>query len=126
MNPPYNKNKCVICGTEGKMQYQSPPICSSSCFTKNFWQEKIDWDNDKDPNAVRIRGRHYYIGEEPSPNTPSHCYGFGGRKHVVKFNDGRIVTTHNLWCQGGIPEEFKAQLPDNAVFLDINNGKEII
>jgi hypothetical protein len=84
----------------------------TTCFTCNFWEEKVQYVND--PNSVRVDGTHYFIGAE---NEPAVFRGFGGRRFHVRFNDGREVITTNLWCQGTIAEEFRSKLPDNATFI---------
>lgn len=81
------------------------------CFKCCFWAAKVKI-RDK-PNVVRIEGYHYQIGNEGSDLA---FRGFGGRKFVVLFDDGRRVETTNLWHQGKIPEYFKERLPDNAKF----------
>jgi hypothetical protein len=89
------------------------------CFNCHFWYEKIGVkDSDK---VARINKVHYLIGVEL--DSPSFMKGHGGQKFVIKFKDGREVTTTNLWCQGGIPERFQDRLPDNAEFLVDPIGK---
>ena len=80
------------------------------CFYCDFWIEKI---NIKDkPNVARINNNHYVI----EPNN-AFFKGYGGQEFTIKFNDGKIVTTHNLWYQGKIPEIFRDRLPNNAKFI---------
>jgi hypothetical protein len=43
--------------------------------------------------------------------------GFGGRRFIIEMEDGTIHVTTNLWCQGGIPEIFRSELPNNSVFF---------
>lgn len=87
-------------------------IRENLCFYCYFWKDKLKHvDN---PNVARIAGTHYYIDED-RPNAA--FKGFGGMGFTIKFNDGRVVTTHNLWCQGDIPVVFRDRLPDNAVFI---------
>lgn len=57
------------------------------------------------------KGCHYWIGDE----NVECCRGFGGDKFVIRFKDGKEVTTTNLWYQGAIPKHFQKILPDNAV-----------
>ncbi len=83
------------------------------CFKCNFWREKVT-KKDK-PRVTRINGNHYAIGQEEYSSW-AEFRGFGGRKFVILFNDGRKVETTNLWHQGTIPEHFKERLPDNAKF----------
>ena len=105
--------KCVICNKEiEKSSYYDKIICSSECFMIDFWNEKV---NDKNNiNVVRAEGEQYYIGNENNNNS---FRGFGGRKFVVKFFDGREVVSTNLWYNGAIPEDFKERLLDNAEFV---------
>jgi hypothetical protein len=65
-----------------------------------------------DESSVNVRGTHYRIGPEKGKG----FRGFGGGKFVVKFFDGRVVTTTNLWCQGEISPEYRDRLPNNAEF----------
>ena len=43
--------------------------------------------------------------------------GYCGAKHMIKFKDGRVIATKNLWCQGEIPKQWKEKLKDNAEFV---------
>lgn len=42
--------------------------------------------------------------------------GMGGAKVTIKFFDGRVVSTDDLWHQGAIPEALKNIMPNNASF----------
>jgi hypothetical protein len=92
-------------------------ICSSECFKIDHWNGWVR--RKKDKFVARVGHRHYYIDDEK--NTGG-FRGFGGSKFIIKFNNGRIVETTNLWCQGIIPESFYDRLQDNAVFI---NEKEL-
>lgn len=76
--------------------------------TLEFWSEKISTRND--PDVAIIDGNHYIIGGELNK-------GFGGRKFTIKFMDGRVVETCDLWHQGKIPESYREVLSDNAKFI---------
>lgn len=85
-------------------------------FTVKYWtnvtvQAKTVWKD----RSVRINGEHFMIGDDV-PN-PSQLKGHGGARFQIKFHDGRVVETTNLWHQGEIPKEFKDKLPDNADFV---------
>lgn len=72
--------------------------------------------------VARINGRHYTIDKrEPHTYAERNHAGHGGQEFRIRFisgpHNGQTVTTHNLWSQDKIPEEFRAQLPDNAVFV---------
>ena len=82
------------------------------CVTCNFWLDILPIKDKL--YIVRVEGVHYTMGSE---NKTVSIRGFGGRKWVIKFNDGREVISTNLWDQGRIPEHFRERLPDNAVFI---------
>jgi hypothetical protein len=82
------------------------------CFHCHFWQGYVLQKDDK--RIVRVKGEHYCIAPELSdPNYGGH----GGHKFYIKFFDGRLAVTTNLWNQGTIPANFRNELPDNAVFV---------
>lgn len=99
---------CRVCGKEITNKKWCIPICSNECFTKDFWNQKVA--RKKDKNQVVINGRVYYIADENALGDR----GFDGAVHYIKFFDGRIVRTTNLWANGEMPEEYKKKLPDNA------------
>lgn len=105
---------CKLCGKLEHAGYikdtKERLIANAVCFDCDFWDSKLKLLND--PKVVRIKGFHYSIG----PATGCSMLGFGGRLFRIKFFDGRIVETNNLWCQGEIPERFREALPDNARF----------
>lgn len=84
------------------------------CLRCGHWMELLE-DRDNPINA-RIEGRHYRITPD-LPEGEVGFRGFGGAKHLVRFHDGRMVVTRNLWTQGTIPRHFRERLSDNAVFL---------
>ncbi len=90
---------------------------SQLCSDCHFWQGKVNWANDpvEALNCVRVKGQHFHIAP-PVPTGQIGFRGHGGRKFLIKFLDGRVVSAANVWHQGTIPERFKARLPDNATF----------
>lgn len=110
---------CKVCGITEELHWdkrtETALLEHSMCFTCNFWREKVAIKDD--PRVARIDGVHF-IGEDGIvQGIDSSFLGHGGSKFTIQFNDGRKITTNNLWCQGRIPEIWKAQLPDNAKFL---------
>ena len=104
--------KCIICGKEIKeSKYTNDILCSHKCFVKNFWNKII---SEKDKHVI-INGVCYTIGE-PIPSYHSQFAGFGGRVFYIKYFDGRIVRTNNLWFNGDIPQEYREVLKDEAKF----------
>ena len=114
--------KCHICGNTDNldrwMKCNMSKIMENEqvCHSCAFWLEKI---TQTDENTVVVNGTRYSIGDE-NPNL--YFKGFGGAKFDIEFFDGRKVVTHNLWCQGDIPEEFRSypELQDNARFVQKN------
>jgi len=119
---------CKICGSPVDAdRYISD--CSKAmlehqmCFRCNFWRERLAEDAELPPHKwCMIDGTHYIIGNEDSND---YFRGFGGREFHIKFNDGTVVTTTNLWCQGEPPLEWKEKFPDNAVFINGEQWKQI-
>ena len=98
--------KCVICGKEiEKSSYSNKVLCSSGCFHEDFWNECID------DSAIIIKGECYHDGGRKPKNYPGFL-GFGGQEFTIKMNDGRIISTNNLWYNGEVPKE--RLVADNA------------
>jgi hypothetical protein len=76
-------------------------------FETSFWQEKA---KSKDAYFI-IEGFCYKIGEREDVK------GYNGREFIIKKNDGQVIRTDNLFCQGKIPESFRELMPDSAKFL---------
>ena len=114
---------CRECGDEENVSRWSPDLRQrllehGLCFTCEFWQEKVNWRAGDDPHAfVGQDFVHYRIGEEGAPYP-----GFGGRTFEVAFDDGRRVTTSNLWCQGQIPERWRGRLSPNATVKEADRA----
>ena len=109
--------KCIICGKEiEKSNYMNAVLCSSKCFSVNFWNECID---DK---AIIINGECYHDGGK-KPKGYSGFMGHGGALFKIKMNNGEIIETNNLWYNGEIPKDRNIQ--DNAVFITDRKNEEI-
>ena len=107
---------CRECGKEEEWTHIQKLIDLKRCFRCDFWLEKVDRVND--PVSTRVNGKHYFVGKTPKPGTPRSFLGFGGAFWKIKYHDGRVIETNNLWHQGKIPERFRERLPDNAIFLE--------
>lgn len=118
LSMPNNKEaatlKCKVCGKKiEKSRYTNGVLCSAECFVTDYWNERVALRDTAD--SVRINGIQYFIDKE---NSKSSFRGFGGRKFIIEFFDGRVVTTTNLWHNGEIPDTHKSLLPDNARFIE--------
>jgi len=101
--------KCVICGKEiEKSSYSNKVLCSSECFSVDFWNDCLD------DTAIIIDGECYHDGGM-KPKTYTGFLGFGGALHKIKLNDGRVIETNNLWYNGVVPKE--RGIEDNACFI---------
>lgn len=105
--------KCPTCGEEiGKFVSDEQFMKKhGECFECSLWRRRLPLVKDSD--IAIIDGVFYSIGSE---NDPSSCKGFGGDKFVIRFKDGRQVTTTNLWCGGNISDAWKDKFPNNADF----------
>ena len=108
-------NSAKICPSCGKLFIKNhipEAYLEQNCFDCSFWLEKITMPEEDKNRRVIVAGQHYMVGTNTSGPR-----GFGGRRYIIHFNDGRTVETCNLWYQGEIPEKFRAWLPDNARFI---------
>lgn len=110
------RHVCCECGAEVRLRWDSRTNeelrDSELCFTCIHWDRYVG--RQRDSRSVRVKGVHYWIG----PQTTAHpsVRGFGGASWTIRFHDGRVVQTTNLWCQGTISDHYRERLPDNAVF----------
>lgn len=89
------------------------------CFECNFWKEKYQNHIEDPKHQIICEGRAYFIQKEDTL-----LKGFGGSKFVIKFDDGSIVETTNLWHNGEVPKRFRPMLPDNCKFVSSWPKKE--
>jgi hypothetical protein len=106
--------KCKECKSEIQFKWNKGTNellrINQLCFNCQFWWEKIA-QADK---LIRVDGHCYRI---PKPTVHEIFKGFGGAKFKIKFKDGRVIETDNLWHNGEIPAHFRDRLPDNAEFV---------
>lgn len=98
-----------------KSPYSHMNICGFECHRKKIWLDIIE---EREKHVV-IDGECYYLER----NNLNGCdragfKGFGGRRFRIKFNNGEIIETTNLWHNGVIPDEFRNVLKDEAVFIE--------
>ena len=113
---------CEICGERiEKSMFSGGIYCSKQCFHAKYWLERVM--NKDSKTQVVIDNTVYQIDREDS----SSCFrGFDGRTFYIKFNDGRIVKTTNLWHNGTVPEAFRELLPDNAQWSNNDEWSEYV
>ena len=111
---------CHICGKDDEAMYIQETMLRMTreriCFSCLHWVRQLE--TRREVCAV-INGTHYRIGAEPDKKQLKHGFGlgFGGSPYTIRYFDGRVVKTRNLWCQGDIPAHFRSQLPDDAEFV---------
>jgi hypothetical protein len=64
-----------------------------------------------------VNGTAYFVGEESKDGKHGWGSGFGGSEFHIHPFKGDDIVSHNLWCQGDVPSNFKDLLPDNATFI---------
>jgi hypothetical protein len=72
------------------------------------------------PRSLVAKGCMYSIGNE---DCKSSFRGFGGQAWLVRFNDGRLVYTSNLWYNGQVPALFADRIKDTGTLQDVNIGQ---
>lgn len=110
--------QCSICKSEYdlndfELRNPLPQLMKARglCFSCSFWTDKIE---SPAPNREIINGEHFIF----SPDNPNQYFkGNGGKPFYAIHNDGSIISTNNMWCQGTIPDHFKSKLPDTARFI---------
>jgi hypothetical protein len=107
---------CKLCGQEDNCKWLEPVrsrmISKQHCFYCNHWDE-IAERFEAGEQFVFVEGKSYMDG-----GNKSSLKGFGGRKFIIKFFNGTILESTNLWTQGIIPERFRTRLKDNAEFTN--------
>lgn len=100
---------CPECGAPDELHYigREKLLADGLCFHCNHWASRIA----KPPEVITPTFEVYGIGKGTGPAS---CKGFGGRKFVVAFFDGRVVNTDDLWSGGQIPEWFHDRFTPNA------------
>jgi len=105
---------CVICSDPISFStYDWKSILvNQQCFGCNFWREK----SIEEPNDRRVIANNciYSIGKPAISKGRRDFLGHGGRHWTIRFNDGRVVETNNLWGGSEIPERFRHLFSNNA------------
>lgn len=105
---------CIICNSPFSTTYNEPCrtnlLKSNMCFSCDFWNNII---SKKDKKLI-MGGVVYVDSGMVDLSKTGGFIGHGGREFTIEKNDGTIITTNNLWCNGAVPARFKHLLPDNA------------
>lgn len=101
---------CPCCGNTYMIDLEEQAYFYGCCFDCSFWLKKIFMSEESRKRQVIVGGVHYMLSD-------SSIRGYCGTHFKIKFSDGRLVETDNLWHQGKIDEMFLPFLKDNAVFI---------
>lgn len=105
-------------------------VRSGVCADCEHWLDL--WRMRDEPQTIRTAQKHYRYGQhctavlDPTlsleqtakawhAKTRKAGLGCGGALVIVRFNDGRVVITNDLWGQGDLPDAYAEMLPNNAV-----------
>ena len=108
--------KCSVCGEYDKPNHYVTETAIAMgthrmCFRCNFWRGQLELDKASKRTWAIIDGHHYVLGDHGA------FRGYSGRNFKIKFNNGTILETDDLWHQGKIPEKWKDKFPNNAEFI---------
>lgn len=82
-----------------------------SSFEKKFWTEALN----PETKPFVVQGSCYHVAPELPPEK-RRFGGFGGSEfRIHMFGKDDVVVSHNVWCNGKIPEELGVE--DTAEFL---------
>lgn len=112
--------RCEICGKEiEKSSYMGAVLCSSECFTENYWLEKCKAQETDPYEYAIIDGQSYHFNrKKPIAEYSRYEFlGFDGKRFTIRYDNGDTYTTNNLWIQGEIPEKYRDRLKNNAIFV---------
>lgn len=113
--------RCIVCGAEFEPNDYVPEVAERlssehMCHSCDFWNMQHELDRDGSRMDAVIGGMHYVIHPYVDGKV-QFGKGMGGNTVYVRFKDGRIVRSDNVWCQGEVPERFLDMFPDNAEFI---------
>lgn len=111
---------CKCCGGVVGTNYTGNlgMVKNNLCFSCQFWTERLPTLSN--PNVFIIRGE-FYSDAGNRPDSPRSALGHGGRRFRIQLlaPPNTIIETNNLWHGGEIPDRFREQFSDNAVFLPV-------
>lgn len=107
---------CITCG-KPKQDYTDgydhiKQIKDGDCFSCYHWSGVFSQSG----KSVRTQhGTHYsFNADQPISHGQDRHLGHGGRYFKIAFEDGGVVITNNLWCQGEMSKYWIDKYPPNA------------
>jgi hypothetical protein len=111
--------QCYVCGktiTNNKYFEVGPNsyICNCpKCFSFYYWDSLATrLIADRQHKYAIINHEVYLIGEDEN-----NIRANANKVYIIQFNDGTLLTTSSLWCEGKMPKRIASDFPDNAQFL---------
>ncbi len=121
---------CIICKKRiEKSSYSNEMLCGSECHGVNFWNEAYqEFISDTAHSMASIDGGLYYIRQKKCFVTTfgtvvekdilqNAFMGHAGRSFYIKFDNGIVVYTTDLWFNGNIHKDFVEKIASNAEFI---------
>ncbi len=110
---------CLECGEKDFSTNYIEPVKTELtnagiCHTCMHWAQLYAGGNTPSRYCV-VDGTHYHVTKERHGDL--WWNGFGGSWFYVKFDDGRLLKSNNVWCQGRIDEHWRSRHQDNARLL---------
>jgi hypothetical protein len=106
---------CQICGEPEPAFYirskREHLITNQVCFGCDFWLDRLRYHWLNPDQSFIWRGTAYFV----HPDTDHGAWkGHGGRQFIFTRKNGQRVVSRNTWCQGDVPDHFRAFLPDDC------------
>lgn len=83
------------------------------CFTCAFWMDKILNHN----ICNQIINGELLVFNPYTTSKPSHITFTDNKTVYIQLTDGTVMRSNDIWSQGMVPEQFRSQLPDSAVYI---------
>ena len=120
------KPACSCCGSPFGTKLWCDPYPKvlaerNLCFGCNHWIHTVIPTRDR--RGVFVINANVYSCNPDKPivdTSGGDFYGYGGRRFLIRLlASSEVIETNNLWHGGVIPERFRSQLPDTAVFEEL-------
>jgi hypothetical protein len=103
-----------------------PESLDGYCFKCAFW---LSAAGETDAGTVicerggRLERWHFDAAKPVKDVADKSLLGCGGGRWTIRFHDGRVAETNDLWGSGEIPERFRGLFPVNADLISQQWGR---